>query len=289
MVQRGGQRQRITTGGLAAAVVQRHLPAPLAPALVADGEVAVAGLDRVAGGFDLDVGLRAGHALQVLQRLLHVAQVEHVAGLDRQRVGQPHLRRTALAHADRVDASRHHGQAQHAGGQVLGRGQHARGDEAFLDQRVLQPRDQRGHAGGAQAAADRGVVALRAVQRADLAGHAGLVLDAVQLDPGDEETGRLVVAQALTRGGRAGAQAHVGFALQRLALLRLALLLELALRVGVDLARRQGLTPGGFHAGGERRGQRDHRHCRHAGGRARVRPLVLVLLHPLPACWALFF
>lgn len=243
VVQRRGQRQGVSPGGFAAAVVQGHLPSPLTPALVAHRQVAPARLGVVLRGLHLNVGLRARHPLQVLQRLLHVAQVQHLAFPDGERIGQAHLGRRAPPQPDAMHTAWHHRQHEAPAGEVLRRGEHAGGDVASFDDGVLQTGHHGGDALGAEAAADGGIVARRAVHRADQPCKGRQVIDTLELDLLNDKTRGLVVSQPLPARGRAGLQAHIRFALQGLALLRLPLLLQLTLDIRVHRAGGRGLTP----------------------------------------------
>lgn len=88
---------------------------------------------------------------------LPLSQVEDVARPGRQR-GAPRGARIAgaggcVGETDGADAARHQHQVQLAAAQVLRRGQHARGDVAGGDQRVLHLADDGVDAGAAQAQA----------------------------------------------------------------------------------------------------------------------------------------
>ena len=111
------QRQRgaglIAAGGLGAAVVQAQGEAPLLGLHVLDHQVAVARLGTGCGrGLDLDVGLGRGGALEVLQALLDVAQVQQVAragrnGRAQQGAAAQQRRGRIWRQADGGDAPRH--------------------------------------------------------------------------------------------------------------------------------------------------------------------------------------
>lgn len=119
-------------GRLAAGVVQRHAEANGWGALLPENQqVAFAGACIVAlGRGDLYVCFDSGYALEVLQRLFDVAQIEQVAALGRHGIPGSGPGRSTGRETDVADATGNDGQCQRAGCEVLRRGEDARGDEA---------------------------------------------------------------------------------------------------------------------------------------------------------------
>jgi hypothetical protein len=139
---------------------------PLLGLDVLDDEVAVAGLGVWGGrGLDLDVRLGRGRALEVLQALLDVAQVQEIAGTRGNGRGEQggaaeQCGRRVRRRADGSDATGHERQRQRAGGEILRRSQHASGDPALGNDGLLSARKDHVDASRAQAAANRRIIAL---------------------------------------------------------------------------------------------------------------------------------
>lgn len=136
------QRQRhvalIFASGLAARVIHRQahtgrkLLAPL------DHHITFAGFGiRRTGRRDLNVGLSGRHALEVLQCLLDVTQVEQIAGVGRHRIPQVGTAAGAFRKTNLANAPRHYRQHQNPAVQILSFGEDTSGDVARLDNRVL--------------------------------------------------------------------------------------------------------------------------------------------------------
>ena len=229
----------VAPGGPGAAVVQREGGAQGKPLHHLDHQVAVA-RPGIGGGrrFDLQVGFCRGQALEVLQALLDVAQVEQLAGGGGNGAGQRRAARQRRRQhrvgreADGRDAPGDHRQHQGAGGQVLRGGQHAGGDPAARNQGLLGTGQHHVDAGGAQAAVQRRVRSALARTRARVGQRRQDPLErlgalAHQRDAPDAKARALVVRDALDRGCRGTRQALVDAALVLLAQGALALLLAL--------------------------------------------------------------
>ncbi len=124
----------VLAGVLQAGVVrrQRGVPALLGAGLEHDVRLA-----DLRAGHDVETRLRlARQAADGFQRLVQIALVEQIARPSQQRHARPAdvvVRRIA----DGADAAGQHLEHERAGCQVLLRDQHARGDIAVLDQRVV--------------------------------------------------------------------------------------------------------------------------------------------------------
>lgn len=161
----------------------------------------------------------------------------------------------ALGETDLAERAGHHGQCQRAGSEVLRLGQHARGDEAALDDRVLYPRHHHVDAGGAQAAAERRIAFDVGCGQRPLE-TVGLL--AFQGDPVDHEAGCFVPGQPLWCGHRCVLQTCIGPGFKLLAQGAFALLLAKQLLIGggqlLGMHRRADQCDGGGQRG--QRGQR---------------------------------
>ncbi|MDT4844283.1 hypothetical protein FQZ97_782340 [compost metagenome] len=140
----------VPAGGLGATVVERDIQAQGQRLAPGDDQVAVVGH---VGGFDLDIGLGRGHALEVLQCLFHITQVQDVARAGRHRV-QRMGAGIGLLEADGPDASWHQGQGQAPTGEVLRLEHDARGHKPACYQGLLRAFSGDIDAAHPQAAAD---------------------------------------------------------------------------------------------------------------------------------------
>ncbi len=124
----------VLTGVLHAGVVRRQCGVP---ALLGAGLEHDVRLADMRAGHDIEARLRlARQAADGFQRLVQIALVEQIARPGQQRHACPAdvvVRRIA----DGADAAGQHLEPQRARGQVLLRDQHARGDIAVLDERVV--------------------------------------------------------------------------------------------------------------------------------------------------------
>jgi hypothetical protein len=143
----------VLAGGFVAAVISGEQQAQGQDLTPAHDQVAVA---RLVGGFNLDIGSCRGNALEVLQRLLHIAQVQYVAGPRRNRI-ESRGARIGLGKPDGPDAPGQHGEAQTPVREALGWEHDARGHEASIDQDLLRTLGRDVHAVHPQAAPDGGV------------------------------------------------------------------------------------------------------------------------------------
>lgn len=155
--QRIVQRQRRVglqlAGALAARIVQGQAGAHRRTLLPVDPQVALPWRGAFAVcGCDLDVSSDGGDALQVLQPLLDVAQIQQAATADRQRIGDGRVPPIRLGEHRVAESPGHHRQGQRAGIQILRCRQHAGGDIAPGDDRVLYALHHHVDALGAQAA-----------------------------------------------------------------------------------------------------------------------------------------
>lgn len=114
---------------------------------------------RVSLYSDLNIRLHCGYALEVLQGLLDVAQIEQVAACDGNGVPCRGSRRCLRGEADVADTTRHDRQGQCAGVEILRCGQDACRDESAGDDGVLHTHDDDIDAGAAKTA-PRGAVML---------------------------------------------------------------------------------------------------------------------------------
>ena len=128
---------------------------------ITDDQVALARHGVLAFGFfNLDVGLRAGHTLEVLQRLLNVAQIQDVARLDGHSSDCATARIAAFRKPNGAHATRQHREGKGSGFEVLWLGEDAGRDEAARDHRVLHSLDHGGDAVCTQATPDGRVTAV---------------------------------------------------------------------------------------------------------------------------------
>ena len=125
----------IGAGAPLARVVQRDMHANREGLFVADDQFAE---PRLRTGFDSDIGLHSGHALEVFQTLLQIAQVQYVACTNGQGIEAGGALAMALREINLADQPFMHHQKQLARGQVLRRGGDAGGDPAFDQQGLLQ-------------------------------------------------------------------------------------------------------------------------------------------------------
>ncbi len=147
----------------AAAVVGAKVQTPQFGLRPAHHQVAHA---RLGTGLHLDVGLGRGHALEVLQRLLHIAQLQHIARGHGQRRAQGSAG-VRLGQPNAGNSPGHHLQLQAPEAQVLRRRQHPAGHETLGNQSVLSALYQQGHSLRAEATALRRIGPIRPRQRAE--------------------------------------------------------------------------------------------------------------------------
>ncbi len=219
---------------LAAGIVKRQSDALHRTLLVGDQQVAHPGLGVVAfGGNDLDVGRNGWQALEVLERLFDVPELEQVARSGRHGVSLGHARIGAVGKADCADPARNHGQRQGACVQVLWRNQDAGRHIALGDDRVLHAFHHHAHRLGTEATAGGGVgFGVGGLQRPAKA--TGVI--AVEHDAVDAETRRFVGRKRFRRCRLWCLQTHVWRLLLLLTQRALAILLAPQL-----LPRRTGL------------------------------------------------
>ncbi len=159
-------------GGAAAVVVGAGAEAETVARLVGQRDHGAA---RCLARQDLHLGLVAAQAVDLVDALLQVGQLERVARRGhrphRAGIGQPAARLRAVGQrgighraADRLavdpqrlDLARHHGNGQHAVLEVLGRQIGARGNEAARDEHLGQPAQQQVDAVGAERAVHEGL------------------------------------------------------------------------------------------------------------------------------------
>ncbi|MNE04971.1 hypothetical protein D3C80_975190 [compost metagenome] len=170
----------------------------------------------------MDVGLDCGYALEVLQRLFEVTQVENVAGARRDGVPGGGLGGRARREADAVDAPGYQGEREGAALEVLRGGQDAGGDVATSNDGVLDTLQHDVDAGGAEAVA-RG----RVVNRVGCLQRPAKAFGkfTIEQNPGDREAGRFLGRESVDGKVRNTRQACVRRGFQLFAQNALALLL----------------------------------------------------------------
>ena len=236
----------VFAGRVAAAVVGREGEAQRENLFPGDDDVALAeGIAR----HDLDVGFCRRHTLEVFQCLFDVAQVEQVASCRGEDVPGVSAFVAAVGETDGTDAAGDDFQSEHAVGEVLCFGQHARGNVAARDDGVLEAGHHEVDAPAAEAAPGRRVACT--VGRGERPAEAACRV--VEPDFVDREARRLVLGNTLALRHKAWLQTHVWRRFQLLPLRPFAFLLALEFACG-DFAR-SSLRVGGSRAGQQQRKQ----------------------------------